>query len=318
MRQNGEREGIAGGDGNFTMVGRWLTNYLSRGWVESEMPLSVSHTLEYAYNDFCIAQVARKAGDFKTAEIYYNRATNCYNLFQPDSKFFWGRKRSGEFEGGFDSNKFDARTSSDVRMLYEGCAWNYSTYVPQDTAGLIARHGGDEAFVAFLDRLFDGKHFQMGNEPGFLQPYQYSYAGRPDRVAERVRANTSSYFRPERDGWPGNDDSGAMSAWYIFGVLGFYPVAGQDVYLISSPRFPEAKMTVGAGKVFVIKAPATSETNKYIVAATLNGRPFNRAWLRHEEIITGGVLELSMASTPNDWGKSERPPSLSRVGLLKD
>lgn len=309
MRKNGEQEGM--GTSGFTVVGRWLTNYAAKGWVESEMPLSVSHTLEYSYNDFCIAQVAQKAGDTKTAEMYYRRATNCYNLFQPDTKFFWGRKRSGEFEGGFDPNKVDAKTPSDVRMFYEGSAWNYSTYVPQDMAGLIARHGGDEAFVIFLDRLFDGKHFEMGNEPGFLQPYQYIYAGRPDRAAKRVRDNTATFFRPERKGWPGNDDSGAMSAWYLFGVLGFYPVAGQNIYLLSSPLFPEANMTVGDGRVFVIKAPATSIENKYIVAATLNGNPLNRAWLRHEEIIRGGVLELNMASEPNDWGKVERPPSMA-------
>jgi putative alpha-1,2-mannosidase len=104
-----------------------------------------------------------------------------------------------------------------------------------------------------------------------------------------------------------------MSAWYLFGVLGLYPVAGQNIYLLSSPRFPEATMTVGDGRVFVIKAPATSIKNKYIVAATLNGKPLNRAWLRHEEIIRGGVLELAMASEPTDWGKAERPPSMAKV-----
>ena len=308
VRKNGEVEGPEL-SWLHTKNGRRLTNYLAKGWVDSDVALSISHTLEYAYCDFGIAQVAKAAGDASVAETYLKRSENAWNLFQEDSKFFWGRKRDGTFEANPNYDQVDAKSPSGLRMLYEGNAWNYATYVPQDHAGLIQRHGGAEAFIGFLDRLFSENKFEMGNEPGFLQPYQYVWAGRPDRTATLMRKLTTEYFVSGRCGLPGNEDSGAMSSWFLFGTLGFYPVAGQDLYIISSPQFEESTWDLGRGKHFTVKAPGTSNAKPYVVAATLNGKSLDRAWFTHGEIAEGGVLMLTMGDRPSEWGRKQVPPS---------
>ena len=139
--------------------------------------------------------------------------------------------------------------------FYEGNSWTYSLFVPQDIAGLIRQSGGPAAFVRRLDAFFNGKgRFDVGNEPGFLSPYLYIWAGRQDRTSERVQQIASSRFHAGRKGLPGNDDSGAMSSWYVFAALGIFPNAGQDVYLIGHPTFPQATLHLAAGRTFVIQA----------------------------------------------------------------
>jgi putative alpha-1,2-mannosidase len=153
--------------------------------------------------------------------------------------------------------------------------------------------------------------YDVGNEPGFLSPYLYIWAGRQDKTAERVREIVAKSYHVGRKGLPGNDDSGAMSSWYAFSVMGIFPNAGQDIYLIGSPAIPKMTLHLAGDKTFVIEAKNVSDVNRYVVSATLNGRPLDRAWLRHEDIVQGGLLVLEMAEKPGRWPTGELPPSLS-------
>jgi putative alpha-1,2-mannosidase len=166
--------------------------------------------------------------------------------------------------------------------------------------------------VQRLDAFFAGKgRYDVGNEPGFLSPYLYIWAGRQDKTSDRVQEIIARSYHTGRSGIPGNDDSGAMSSWYVFGAMGIFPNAGQDVYLIGHPSFPEVVLHLAGGKTFVIEAKNLSPTNSYIIAATLNGQPLDRAWFRHEDLVTGGRLVLTMAAKPGSWPSGDAPPSLS-------
>jgi putative alpha-1,2-mannosidase len=167
--------------------------------------------------------------------------------------------------------------------------------------------------VQRLDRLFERGHFDMGNEPGFLIPDLYLWAGRPDRTADRIIDLLRRDFSDSRAGIPGNDDSGAMSSWYAFQSMGFYPNAGQDVYLIGTPSFPRVDIQLGSGKTFSIVAEnfRRDRLNRYVQSATLDGKPLDTAWFRHGQIARGGTLKLVMGSAPSRWGTGTPPPSLS-------
>jgi putative alpha-1,2-mannosidase len=193
--------------------------------------------------------------------------------------------------------------------------------VPHDAQGLINKLGSDERFISWLDVFFanpptrdpafnDGLYNQT-NEPDFLAAFLYIHAGRPDRTQERVRHILSTEYTTGRGGLPGNDDSGAMSSWYVWGALGLYPNAGQPYYYICSPLFQSSTINLGGGRTFVIEAADTSESNLYVQSATLNGRALDRAWLKHDEIVRGGRLVLRMGATPSAWGRETRPPSMS-------
>jgi putative alpha-1,2-mannosidase len=177
--------------------------------------------------------------------------------------------------------------------------------------------GGNEAFVKRLDVFFDRSHFDITNEPGFLIPDLYLWAGRPDRTADRIVDHLEKFFLDGRGGIPGNDDSGAMSSWYAFQSMGFYPNAGQDVYLIGTPSFPEVDIQLGNGKTFHIVAEnfRRDRLNRYVQSATLNGKLLDTAWFRHSQIADGGTLHLVMGSAPSHWGTSMPPPSLSDSGF---
>ena len=198
--------------------------------------------------------------------------------------------------------------------FYEGNSWTYSTFVPQDVAGLIRRAGGNDVFVRRMDAFFDGpERYDVGNEPGFLAPYLYIWAGRHDKAAERVREIIAKSYHTGRQGVPGNDDSGAMGSWYAFGVIGIFPNAGQDVYLIGSPSIPETTFHLIKEKTFTVQARNVSADNKYVVAAEWNGKPYNQAWFRHEDILRGGRLALTMGPHPGTWPGGPPPPSSSDV-----
>jgi putative alpha-1,2-mannosidase len=151
-----------------------------------------------------------------------------------------------------------------------------------------------------------------------LTPYLYNWAGRPDKTVEHVRSIIAKNYHAGPDGLPGNDDSGAMSSWYIFGQIGIFPNAGQDVYLIGSPAYPQTILHLAGGKDFIIEARNLSPENIYVIAARLNGTPIDRAWLRHREIAAGGRLVLTMSSTPDHWAERNPPPSSSDSVRLSD
>lgn len=196
--------------------------------------------------------------------------------------------------------------------FYEATPLAYSSYVPHDMQGLINRHGSPENYVAYLDNLFEGGRFNLGNEPLFLLPYQYIFAGRHDKTAEKVQELMCREFLPATDGLPGQDDSGAISSWFVFSSMGFFPVAGQDIYLIGSPLFTQSKIRLENNQFFEVVAHNLSHENIYVQQATLNGKPLHQAWFRHHEIARGGKLVLQMGPVPSAWGNGILPPSLSK------
>jgi len=292
---------------------RGLAYYRELGYIPSDREgESVSKTLEYAYDDWCIAQMAKALGNEEDYARYIERAQFYKNLFDPASGFMRA-KANGAFVSPFDP--------AEVNFNYtEANAWQYSFAVPQDVNGLISLMGGADRFVAKLDSLFTVSsetggidlpdvsgligQYAHGNEPSHHMAYLYSYAGRPWKTQERVRRIMSTLYGASPDGLCGNEDCGQMSAWYVFGALGFYPVTpGSDVYVIASPIFREASIDVGGGKRFVIKARGASSKKTYIQSATLNGRPYTKAFITHGDLLAGGELVFTMGERPNErWG----------------
>ena len=272
-----------------------------------------SKQMEYAADDFEIALVAKGLGHNADYRKYLQRAGNWKYLWNPAIEndgihgFIQPRHRDGSWKTNFTTMQ-SGTWGGDT--FYEGNSWTYSLFVPQDVAGLIRQAGGPDAFVHRLDAFFTGKgRFDVGNEPGFLSPYLYLWAGRHDKTAERVREIAAASFHTGKKGLPGNDDSGAMSSWYVFSAMGIFPNAGQDVYLIGRPTVQEVTLHLAAGKTFVIETRNLSPENACVVSATLNGRPLDRAWLRHAELAPGGRLVLTMAEKPGSWPTGNPPPS---------
>ena len=291
-----------------------LDDWHNLGYVSiegSDRPASVH--MEYAANDFEVALLARGLGRTADYKKYLARSANWKNLWDPDLSDggFQGFIRPRYRDGSWLTPYTTLMTGTwNGNTFYEGNAWTYSTFVPQDVASLITQIGGPERFVARLDAFFQVPgRYDVGNEPGFLAPYLYNWAGRPDKTAEHVRAIIAANFHSGQNGLPGNDDSGAMSSWFAFGQMGIFPNAGQDVYLIGSPAYQQTTLHLAEGKTFVIEARNLSTENIYVTAATLNGKPLDRSWLRHKEIIAGGRLVLTMSKTPANWARNNPPPS---------
>jgi predicted alpha-1,2-mannosidase len=291
-----------------------LKDYNEKGYVTLADERSGSRTMEYSYDDFAISEVARGLGNMKEANLYASRAHNFENLWDKDmtAEGFKGFLRPRKKDGTWADPYLVVRgTWPD--FFYEGDIWTYSIYAPQDMRRMIEMTGGNEAFIRRLDWTFLRNHFDVTNEPGFLLPSLYDYAGRPDKSADIVHLLLEKYFMDNRAGIPGNDDSGAMSSWYIFSALGIFPVAGQDVYLISTPSIPDASLSLGNGKTLRIIAKNLDGNglNRYVQSVTLNGVDLPNSWFRHAQIKDGATLVFSMGSSPSNWGKSTPPPSMS-------
>ena len=256
----------------------------------------LSHTLDLAGANWCTAMLAKGLGDQHIHDACLPLSRNWKNAYDPETGLL------GDSE------------------YYEGDRWNYSFRLLHDMEGRIAVSGGDEPFVETLDHFFgfsdplDGREvfrFEgLNNEPDMETPYAYIYAGRHDRTAEVLRAVIRYQFTTGRGGLPGNDDSGGLSSWYVWSAIGMFPVTGQNIMLIGSPVFTRSVIRLQGGD-FVIEADAASGENIYISGATLNGKPINRAFLRLDEMMAGGLLRLEMSSTPGDWARDQRPPSSS-------
>jgi predicted alpha-1,2-mannosidase len=292
--------------------GRELSDYARLGYLTTRFGRSASRTLEYAFDDFAIAQVAKRLGHGRAVKKYLGRARNWRQLWDQSSLSVRPRERDGSWMTAFDPDQLypDGAIGNFDSPFYEGSARQWSTSVPHDVRWLIGRFGGDSGFTAWLDQLFDSGQYNAGNEPDLLAPYLYLHAGRPDRTADRVRAVLGTAYGSGRDGLPGNDDAGALSSWYAWSAMGLYPNAGQPFYYIGSPIFRRVRIDQGPGRTFEIDAPATSARNRYVRSATLGGRRIGRAWLDHREVARGGHLRLEMGPTRSDWATVERPPSL--------
>ncbi len=275
---------------------------------------SVSKTLEYCYDDWCIAQMAKAMDKKSDYETYHQRAHYWENVFDPSVGFVRGKNIERKWLTPFDPL---------VNSAYsEGNAYQYM-YVPHDVDGLAVKMGGDKAFAKWLDVLFTlstgnnnrgaiGQYWH-GNEPSHQLAYLYDYVGEAWKTQKLVNRILTDLYTTAHDGLAGNDDCGQISGWYILSSMGFYPVApGQTIYAIGSPLFSKATINLENGKKFVIKANNSSKENIYIQSATLNGENYSKSFLHHEEIMNGGDLVFEMGANPNkNWGtaKEDRPYS---------
>lgn len=267
----------------------------------------VSRTLEYAYDDFVLSQVAKKLGKTDDYKALIKRAENYRNVIDPETGYARGRHANGTWIEPFDPF---ASTS----FICEGTPYHYTWYVPQDIAGLIRHMGGKERFINRLDTFFEGDYYWHGNEPGHHIAYLFAYAGEPWKTQKWVHDIINREYFTTPDGLSGNDDAGQMSSWLVFSMVGFYPVCpGMPYYVIGSPSFEESVITLENGKKFTIEAKGASEKNIYIQSATLNGQPYDKSYILHKDIMNGGILSFVMGDAPNkEWASAtgSLPPSL--------
>lgn len=281
-------------------VGRFRDEYERLGYVASDKTIHpVSRHIEYTYHDWCISRAASLCGD-KTAESEFRkRADRLWNLWDDRTKAFVPKSSAGKTPSGYDP-----WTSADPDV-YEGTVIMWAINGLHDIPGLIRRIGGDEAFVAFLDRLFDEGHFAV-KETRMHAPHLYTYAGRPDRTADRIRESIRSHFRIGPRGLDDNEDMGCQSGYFLWNSLGLYPVYGQTHYILVPPLFDSFEADLENGKTIRITADR-SGGSKYISAAELNGKQLDRAWVRHEEIANGAELKFILSDKISDWGTKDRP-----------
>ncbi|MBW2700118.1 MAG: GH92 family glycosyl hydrolase [Deltaproteobacteria bacterium] len=278
--------------------------YVENGYVSHQCDMfeSASMTLEYAYNDWCIARVAEGLDKADMLALFEQRAKNYRNVFNPFVGFMQGKNRDGTWV-----EPFDPANSERVNDFCEGNSWIYSFFVPHDVEGLADLFGGRSVLEGQLDAFFAGGYFEPDNEPSFHIPWLYNYVGAASKTQALVRDTLEVEFAAAPPGLPGNDDAGATSAWYMFGAMGFYPVApGESKYQINSPLFNRITILLDPGyykgETFVIEAADNSSVNLYIQSAELNGQPLDRTWITHEEIAKGGTLHLQMGPEPSSWG----------------
>ena len=284
--------------------------YIDSGYVpEDKSSSSVSKTLEYAFDDWCIAQAAKKLGRTDVYDTYMKRSQNYKNVWDASIGFMRPKMSDRNFRKAFDP----LRTIDEG--FIEGNAWNYSLYVPQAPDSLIAMMGGKKKFVKHLDSLFtmelpdkyfaeteditrDGiiGNYVHGNEPSHHVAYLYNFTDEPWKTGQRIRQILPMQYKNTPDGLGGNDDAGQMSAWYIFSTLGFYPIApASDRYWLGSPAIDGAVLTLENGKTFTIKTVNQSDKNVYVQKVLLNGKPLNRRYITHEEIMNGGEITFYMS-----------------------
>lgn len=287
---------------------RALISYLRYGYIplEDSVPDAfhtceqVSRTLEYAYDDFALAQVADALGRTADRDTLLYRARNYHHVMDPRTGYVQGRYADGRFLTEDNAFRF-------VRFITEGAPCHYTWYVPHDPYGLMELMGGREAYVAKLDSMFSEKRYWHGNEPCHQIPFLFNYAGQPWKTQRVVHHILQTEYHNTPGGLAGNDDAGQMSAWYVFASMGLYPVCpGTPYYLLSAPIFPEVTLCPEGGKPFTIRAKGVSAENVYIRGAMLNGKPYTRNYISHTELVAGGILELEMGTEP-DRGWGSRP-----------
>ncbi|MBO4801431.1 MAG: GH92 family glycosyl hydrolase, partial [Bacteroidaceae bacterium] len=313
--------------------------YFTLGYVP--FPLShgcVSQTLEYAYDDWCAYQIAWQCGNKHYEEIFLRHLYNYRNLWDPTTHFFRARDEEGHWNDSFEGNAFDPLVWGGPYT--EGNAWHYVWSVFHDIQGLINLFGSDESFIAKLDSVwlqpstvkpgwYGYKIHEMtemeiagmgqyahGNQPIQHMPYLYSYAGQPWKTQYWVRQIMRRLYNSTPDGFPGDEDQGGMSSWYVLSALGLYAVTpGTDQYVIGSPLFRKATITLEDGKQFVIEARDNSPENVYIQSATLNGHPLLKNYITYSDIVRGGHLIFQMGPQPNkqrNITKDAAPFSMSK------
>jgi predicted alpha-1,2-mannosidase len=293
--------------------------YMDKGYVPQDVSrASVSKTLEFAYDDWCIAQMAKKVGNQEAFRLYSKRSENYKNVFDPKTNYMRPKLNDGSWRAAFDP------IDTHGQGFIEGNAWNYGLYVPQNIDQMIAMMGGKKSFPDYLDKIFsteiDDKFIEKneditrdgiignyvhGNEPGHHIPYLYNWTDSPWKTQERVRMIMDTMYSNKEDGLCGNDDAGQMSAWYIFSAMGFYPVLpGSDQYALGSPMVKEAVIQLENGKTFTIQTVQQSKENVYIQKVELNDKELLSPNFNHQDLSNGGTLKFYLGSEPNtSWGK---------------
>lgn len=296
---------------------RALESYLKYGYIPLEDGVEdafhkkeqVSRTMEYAYDDFALSQIATKRGDLKNAEILKKRALNYQNVFSKPDLAVRAKYADGRFIEEYD--KFGKQP-----YITEGTPYQYTWYAPQDIAGLMKLMGGKDGFNDNLDLFFSSGEYWHGNEPGHQIPFLYNFSGQPWKTQEKVSEIMKTEYSVEVGGLSGNDDAGQMSAWYVFAAMGFYPVCPSvPEYVISAPHFDKITLNVGKGKKLIINAKGASSGNNFIQNLKIKGAEYDKTYLNHVDMMDGGILDFKMVKQPNkSWGASSvnSPFSLSK------
>lgn len=293
-------------------------NYKKLGYVPADLEAeATARTLEYAYDDWCMAQMAKAMGKDEDYKYFSERALNYRNVFDKNAGFMNGRFVNGEFRPGLDP--FHSRHRRDD--FCEGNAWQWTFFVPHDIAGLGELLGGKDALITKLDSLFAVKstlageqasgditgligQYAHGNEPSHHIAYMYNYLGQPWKTQKFVNQILTTLYDNTENGICGDEDTGQMSAWYVFSSMGLYPMnPPSQRYDIGSPLFDEVSMTLGNGETFTVKTRNLSNKNIYIQSAKLNGKSLNEPYITYNDIIKGAKLEFIMGDQPNkNWG----------------
>ncbi|MCC7466440.1 MAG: GH92 family glycosyl hydrolase, partial [Saprospiraceae bacterium] len=299
---------------------RW---YREMGFVPSNREAeSVSKTLEYAFDDWCISEMARSLGKQETAAEFSRRAQFYKNLYDPSTAFFRAR-RGASWHTPFDPYE--------VNFNYtEANAWQYRFAAPQDITGMMLQMGGRDRFAQHLDELFNAStkttgrnqaditgligQYVHGNEPSHHMAYLYNYVGQPWKAQQRVRQIMDSMYSDQPDGLSGNEDCGQMSAWLVLSALGIYPVVpGNPGYAVGSPWFEKATLSLENGNQVVIRAPKVSAKNCYIKNLSHNGSPWKGSWITHDQLLRGGEWLFEMDDKPSSWATAEADWPVQRI-----
>lgn len=299
---------------------RGLNFYKQYGYIPYNLlDESVTITLEYAYDDWCVAQMAKALGKQDDYEFFYNRSKAYHHLFDSKTGFMRGKSNDGKsWNEPFDPKHSNHREHTDYT---EGNAWQHSWFVPQNVDDFVALHGSNEIFTRRLEQLFTESseitgnnvsadisgligQYAHGNEPSHHIAYMFNHAKQPWRTQYWVRHILDTQYNTTPNGLSGNEDCGQMSAWYVFSSMGLYPMnPASGEYEIGSPIFEKATINLQGGKTFVIEAENVSAKNFYIQSATLNGIEFNQTSISHKQLLQGGTLHFVMGSEPNKkWG----------------
>lgn len=303
---------------------RGLNFYKQFGFIPYDsLDESVTITLEYAYDDWCVAQMAKALGKDADYKYFLNRSKAYRHLFDPKTGFMRGKAKDGKsWNEPFDPKYSNHREQTDYT---EGNAWQHSWFVPQDVTDLILLHGSNEVFASRLEKLFTESseitgdnvsadisgligQYAHGNEPSHHISYLFNSAGQPWRTQYWVHYILETQYNTTSNGLSGNEDCGQMSAWYIFSSIGIYPMnPASGEYQIGSPIFEKSTITLADGKKFLIEAENVSKENFYIQSATLNGNKFDQTSVSHKQITQGGVLHFEMGPKPNKkWGLTNK------------
>jgi predicted alpha-1,2-mannosidase len=281
---------------------RGLESYLKYGYIPLEDPIpnafhgneQVSRTLDYAYDDFVLSQLARALGHTADADTFAKRGENFRNVIDRETGFARGRHADGSWITPF-------HPTAPASYITESTPYVDTFFVPQDVPGLIELLGGREEFVKKLDGVFSTGAYDHGNEPSHQIAYMYDDAGVAWKTQMHVHEIMSKLYRDSVDGLAGNDDAGQMSAWYVLSAMGFYPVTpGVPRYAIGTPRFDEMTLHLDSGKALHIRAKGAEAGRFYVRSVRLNGRLLDRPWILHSELMAGGELVFAMSSTPGD------------------